>query len=97
MDARYTFRKSPWLDACQGAPESFEQVLPRLYRFLPPFVTVFPGTAAAQHATISVWGLRSDVKHKHSASSAYRFGPSRLPLPGFMGWAAWDDAPLREE
>ena len=27
----------------------------------------------------------------------YRFGQSRLPLQGFIGWTEWDDAPLRHE
>jgi len=97
MDARYTFRKSQVLDECQVAPEIFEQVIPRLYSFMKPFVKVFHGKAAAQHAKIYVCGLLSDVKHKNIESIAYRFGQSRLPLQGFIGWDAWDDAPLREE
>jgi SRSO17 transposase len=97
MDARYTFRKSQLLDECQVAPEIFEQVIPRLYSFMKPFVNVFQGKAAAQHAKIYVCGLLSDVKHKNIESIAYRFGQSRLPLQGFIGWDAWDDAPLREE
>jgi SRSO17 transposase len=97
MDARYTFRKSQLLDECQVAPEIFEQVIPRLYSFMKPFVNVFHGKAAAQHAKIYVCGLLSDVKHKNIESIAYRFGQSRLPLQGFIGWDAWDDAPLREE
>jgi len=28
-------------------------------------------------------------------SGVYRFGQSRLPLQGFIGWTEWDDAPLR--
>jgi SRSO17 transposase len=31
------------------------------------------------------------------ASIAYRFGQERLPLPRFIGWADWDDTPLRQE
>lgn len=96
MDARDTFRPSPLLDECQGAPEIFEQVLPRLYSFLKPLVNVCHGKAAAQHAKISVCGLLSDVPHKNRAAIAERFGHSRLPLQGFMGWDAWDEAPLRE-
>jgi len=97
MEARYALRKSQLLDECQVAPEIFEQVIPRLSTFMKPFVSIFQGQAADQHATTSVCGLLSNVERKNIASIAYRFGQSRLPLQGFIGWDAWDDAPLREE
>ena len=97
MDARYAIRKTQLLDACQVAPEIFAQVIPRLYAFMAPFVKTFQGQIAAQHAKTSVCGLRSDVEHKNVESIAYRFGQSRLPLQGFIGWAEWDDEPLRAE
>jgi hypothetical protein len=77
MEARYAFRKSQLLDECQIAPEIFEQVIPRLYTFMKPFVKTFPGQAAAQHAKTYVCGLLSDVAHKSIESIAYRFGQSR--------------------
>ena len=43
MEARYAFRTSQLLDECQMAPEIFEQVIPRLYVFMTPFVTTFQG------------------------------------------------------
>ena len=97
MEARYAFRKSQLLEECQVAPEIFEQVIPRLYTFMKPFVKVFHSAAAVQHAKIYVCGLLSDVERKNIESIAYRFGQSRLPLQGFIGWDAWDDAPLRDE
>ena len=97
MEARYAFRKSQLLDECQIAPKIFEQVIPRLYTFMKPFVKTFQGQVADQHAKTSVCGLLSDVERKNIESIAYRFGQSRLPLQGFIGWDAWDDAPLRQE
>src|SRR5712692_10588081 len=97
MEARYALRKSPLLDACQVAPDMFAQVMPRLSTFLQPFVSIFQGQAADQHAKTSVCGLLSHVERQNIASIASRFGQSRLPLQGFIGWDAWDDAPLREE
>ena len=97
MDARYAIRKSQLLDECQVAPAIFAQVIPRLYTFLEPFVTIFQGQAAEQHAKMYICGLLSDVERKNIASMAYRFGQSRLPLQGFSGWEAWDDEPLRQE
>ena len=95
MEARYAFRKSQLLDECQIAPEMFEQVIPRLYSFMKPFVNTFQGQAADQHAKTSVGGLLSDVERQNIAAMASRFGQSRLPLQGFIGWDEWDDAPLR--
>jgi SRSO17 transposase len=97
MEARYALRTSQWLDECQVAPEMFAQVIPRLYPFMKPFVSICQGQAAEQHAKTSVCGLLSNVEHKNIASIAYRFGQSRLPLQGFIGWDTWDDAPLRGE
>lgn len=94
MEARYALRKSPLLDACQMAPEIFEQVMPRLPTFMKPLVRIFQGQAADQHATTYVCGLLSNVDHKNLASIASRFGPSRLPRQSCIGWDAWDDAPL---
>jgi hypothetical protein len=50
MEARYAVRTSPWLDACQVAPESFAQVMPRLETFMKPLVQIFQGQAAEHHA-----------------------------------------------
>jgi len=97
MDARYTIRKHQLLEECQVAPEIFDQVLPRLHTFMEPFVKTFQGQGAEQHAQTYVCGLLSDVERKNVESIAYQFGQSRLPLQGFIGWADWDDAPLRQE
>src|SRR6266581_1075662 len=96
MEARYALRKSQLLDECQIAPEIFEQVIPRLSTFMKPFVRIFQGQAANQHAKTYVCGLLSNVERKNIESIAYRFGQSRLPLQSFIGWDDWDDTPVRE-
>jgi hypothetical protein len=50
MEARYARRKTELLQDCQVAPEIFDQVIPRLHRFLEPFVSSLSGQAAPQHA-----------------------------------------------
>lgn len=95
MEARYAIRRSQLLDECQVAPEIFEQVIPRLYSFMKPFVKIFQGQVAEQHAKTYVCGLLSNLERKNVESIAYRFGHSRLPLQAFIGWDAWDDEPLR--
>jgi hypothetical protein len=62
-----------------------------------PCVDIFQGQVAAQHAQTYVCGLLSNLEHKNVASIAYRFDHSRLPLQAFIGWDAWDAAPLRRE
>ena len=71
--------------------------MPRLQTFMAPFVDTFHGQAPTQHAHTYVVGLLSDVKRKNVESIAYHFGQDRLGLQGFIGWADWDDAPLRQE
>ena len=95
MEARYAIRRSQLLEECQVAPEIFEQVIPRLYSFMKPFVKIFQGQVAEQHAKTYVCGLLSNLERKNVESIAYRFGHSRLPLQAFIGWDAWDDEPLR--
>jgi len=96
MEARYAIRQYPWLAACQGAPEIFDQVMPRLSTLREPLVETFQGQALTQHAKTSGSGLLSDVGRKNVASIASPGGQNRLGLQRFMGWAAWDDAPWRQ-
>jgi SRSO17 transposase len=97
MEARYATRKNQLLAECQIAPEIFDQVMPRLHTFMEPFVDTWGGQALYQHAHTYVCGLLSDVERKNVESIAYRFGQERLPLQRFIGWADWDDHPLRQE
>jgi len=96
MDARYTIRQAQWLEECQVAPESFEQVMPRLHTLMAPFVDTLQGQAPRGHAQTSVRGLLSDVERKNVASIAYPFGQDRLGLQGCIGWGDGDDAPWRQ-
>ena len=95
MEARYAIRKRQLLDACQVSPEIFEHVIPRLYSFMKPFVTIFQGQVGDQHAKTYVCGLLSNLERKNVESIADRFDHSRLPLQAFIGWEEWDDEPLR--
>jgi len=97
MEARYATRKHQLLEECQVAPAIFQEVLPRLHTFMKPFVETLSGQALHQHARTYICGLLSDVERKNVESIAYRFGQERLPLQRFIGWAEWDDTPLRQE
>src|SRR6266481_4255551 len=95
MEAEYTTRKQQLLEECHVPPQIFDQVMPRLEAFMAPFVATFCRQEPSAHAQTSVCGLLSDVERQNVESIAYRFGQDRLPLQRFIGWAEWDDAPLR--
>lgn len=95
MDAQYATRKQPLLAECQVAPEICHEVMPRLDTCMLPFVRTFCRQDPAHHAHTSVDGLLADLERKTVESIADRCGHDRLPLQRFIGWAAWDEAPLR--
>jgi len=97
MEAEYATRKQQLLEECHVPPHVFDQMMPRLEPFMAPFVATFCRQEPSAHAHTSVRGLLSDVARKNVASIAYRFGQDRLPLQRFIGWAEWDEAPLRQE
>src|SRR6266478_5018009 len=97
MEAEYATRKQQLLEECHVPPQLFDQVMPRLEAFMAPFVATFCRQEPSAHAHTSVRGLLSDVERKNVESIAYRFGQDRLPLQRFIGWAEWDETPLRKE
>ena len=97
MEAEHATRKQQLLEECQVAPEIFDQVMPRLATFMAPFVDPCCRQEPAEHAHTYVCGLLSNVARKNVESIAYRFGQDRLPLQRFIGWAPWEDGPLRQE
>jgi SRSO17 transposase len=97
MEAEYATRKQQLLEECQVAPEIFDQVMARLETFMVPFVSTFRRQEPSAPAHTYIRGLLSEVERKNVESIAYRFGQDRLPLQRFIGWAEWDEAPLRQE
>ena len=97
MEAMYEVRKEQLLDECTVAPQVFDRVMPRLERFMNPFVESLVRREQIEHAHTFVQGLLSDLDHKNVESIAYRFGQERMPLQWFMGVSDWDDEPLRQE
>ena len=97
MEGKYEVRKQELLDECEVAPQIFERVLPRLERFMEPFVESLVRKEQRCHASTFVQGLLSDLEHKNVESIAYRFGQERMPLQWFVGRSDWDYQPLRDE
>lgn len=97
MEARYEERKRELLDECHVAPQVFERVMPRLEKFMEPFVNCLVRREQREHAGMFVEGLLSDLEDKNVESIAYHFGQERMPLQWFVGKSEWDYQPLRDE
>ena len=97
MEAKYEARKQELLEECMVAPQIFERVLPRLERFMEPFVEHLVRQEQCQHANTFVPGLLSNLERKNTESIAYRFGQQRMGLQWFVGKSDWDHEPLRDE
>jgi SRSO17 transposase len=98
MDAlEFEVRKEELLKECEVAPQVFDRVMPRLERFMEPFVDSLVRREQIEHANTFVQGLLSDLEHKNAESIAYRFGEERMPLQWFLGTSGWNDELLRDE
>lgn len=98
MEAKeFEARKKELVSECDVAPQVLDRIMPRLERFMEPFVDRLVRREQMEHAATFVRGLLSDLEHKNTESIAYRFGQDRMPLQWFIGVSPWDDAPLRDE
>jgi SRSO17 transposase len=93
MERRFQARLDELLDDAQVSPSLLRGLLPRLQRFLEPFVRslLAPQRANAQDY---VEGLLSDLKSKDAESIAYLHDRERQGLQKFIGQAPWDHKPL---
>ena len=97
MEAKYEARKQELLEECSVALQIFQRVLPRLERFMEPFVENLVRREQCRHASTFVQGLLSNLEHKNTESIAYRFGQQRMGPEWFVGRSDWDHQPLRDE
>lgn len=97
MEAIYETRKEQLLEECEVAPQVFERAMPRLEKFMEPYLDSFVRREQREHAHTFVQGLLSDLEHKNVESIAYRFGQDRMPLQWFVGVSGWDHQALRDE
>jgi SRSO17 transposase len=72
-------------------------VLPRLERFLGPFVEHLRRSEQADHARHYVTGLVSGLEDKNVESIAYLHDQARAPLQQFIGQSPWDCQPWLTE
>ena len=73
MEARYEARKQELLEECTVAPQVFDRVMPRLERFMDPFIESLVRREQAEHASTMVQGLLSDLQRKNAESIGSSF------------------------
>src|SRR5437588_11114671 len=90
MQRRFAARRDQLLGGAEVDPRILRGVLPRLERFLDPFVELLQRSEQGQHARTYVAGLLSRLGYKHVESIAYLHDQQREPLQQFIGQSPWD-------
>jgi SRSO17 transposase len=90
MERRFAARRDQLLAHTEVDPSILRGVLPRLERFLEPFVDGLQRSEQALHAQTYVAGLLSDLQYKNVESIAYLHDQEREPLQQFIGQSPWD-------
>lgn len=68
MEAKYEARKQELLEECTGSAWVFDRVMPRLEKFMEPFVDNLVRREQCEHACTLVQGLLSDLQRKNVES-----------------------------
>src|ERR1700680_5073860 len=97
MERRFAARRDELLADAEVDPRILRGVLPRLERFLDPFVAMLQRSEQGLHAHTYVAGLVSDLKYKNVESIAYLHDQEREPLQQFIGQSPWDHDPWLTE
>ena len=97
MDRRFAARGEQLLAGAEVDPRILRGVLPRLERFLDPFVALLQRGEQTQHARTYLSGLLSGLDYKNVESIAYLHDQPREPLQQFIGQSPWDQGPWLTE
>ena len=90
MERRFAARRDQLLADAEVDPRIPRGVLPRLERFLDPFVELLQRSEQGGHARTYIAGLVSDLEYKNVESIAYLHDQEREPLQQFIGQSPWD-------
>ena len=90
MDRRFLTRRDQLLADAEVDPTLLRGVVPRLERFLDPFVEQLQRREQVTHARTYVAGLLSKLEYKNVESIAYLHDQAREPLQQFIGQSPWD-------
>ena len=94
MDRRFDSRLDEMMEQAKVTPELLRGLLPRLSRFLDPFVESLREPEQKQHAVEYTTGLISGLEHKTGEGIAYLYDQDRQGKQKFIGQVHWDHRPL---
>jgi SRSO17 transposase len=97
MERRFAAHRDQLLADAEVDPRLLRGLLPRLERFLDPFVELLQRSEQELHARCYVSGLVSNLEYKNVESIAYLHDQPREPLQQFIGQSRWDHQPLLTE
>jgi len=97
MERRFRVRLDELLDDAVVEAAVLRGMLPRLERFLEPFVASLETTERRSHAQHYVSGLVSDLRRKNAEGIAYLHDQERQGLQKFVGQVPWEERPLLTE
>jgi len=97
MERRFAACRDQLLADAEVDARILRGVLPRLERFLDPFVASLQRSEQSQHARAYVAGLLSPLEYKNVESIAYLHDQPREPLQQFIGQSPWDHSPWLTE
>jgi len=97
MERRFKVRMEELLADCEVPVGMFQGMLPRLGKFVEPFLENLFRSEGREHAQTYVAGLLSNLKRKNSEAIAYRHDEERSGVQDFMGQSPWDHRPMVQE
>jgi SRSO17 transposase len=97
MERRFRVRLDELLDDAVVEAVVLRGMLPRLERFLEPFVASLETTERRSHAQHYISGLVSDLRRKNAEGIAYLHDQERQGLQKFVGQVPWEERPLITE
>lgn len=97
MERRFRVRLDELLDDAVVEPALLRGLLPRLERFLEPFVASLETAERRRHAHHYVGGLVSELRRKNAEGIAYLHDQERQGLRKFVGQVPWEERPLLTE
>jgi SRSO17 transposase len=97
VERRFAARRDQLRADAEVDPRILRGVLPRLERFLDPFVALLQRSEQAGHTRTYVAGLVSTLEYKNVESIAYLHDQPREPLQQFIGQSPWDHGPCLTE
>lgn len=97
MERRYEIRLDELRQDATVDGRVLRDMLPRLERFLEPFVECLGAGAPRNNARHYVAGLLSNLEDKNAESIAYLHDQDRQILQKFIGQRKWDHQPLLSE